>query len=125
MTSDPGRVGSSSRPLAIVGGNCSLQGFDHEGNDPFWTVTGDNVTSLVLTDYNKNGRNELIVGSEDFEIRVFADDEIITEITETESVTNLAAVQVMAWIDYILFESINYIRLILFCTGGQVRVRPG
>ena len=97
MTSDPGRVGSSSRPLAIVGGNCSLQGFDHEGNDPFWTVTGDNVTSLVLTDYNKNGRNELIVGSEDFEIRVFADDEIITEITETESVTNLAAVQVMAW----------------------------
>ena len=21
------------------------------GNDPFWTVTGDNVTSLVLTDY--------------------------------------------------------------------------
>ena len=40
------------------------------GNDPFWTVTGDNVTSLVLTDYNKNGLNELVVGSEDFEIRV-------------------------------------------------------
>ena len=33
-------------------------------------MTGDNVTSLVLTDYNKNGLNELIVGSEDFEIRV-------------------------------------------------------
>ena len=46
-----------------------------------------------MTDYNKNGRNELIVGSEDFEIRVFANDEIITEITETESVTNLTAVQ--------------------------------
>ena len=69
------------------------QGFDYEGNDPFWTVTGDNVTSLVMTDYNKNGNNELIVGSEDFEIRVFANDEIITEITETDSVTNLAAVQ--------------------------------
>ena len=72
------------------------------GNDPFWTVTGDNVTSLVLTDYrcisnyllipiffgyqseslkhihlnkhltccSKNGLNELVVGSEDFEIRV-------------------------------------------------------
>ena len=48
---------------------------------------------MVLTDYNKNGKNELVVGSEDFEIRVFADDEIITEITETESVTNLTAVQ--------------------------------
>ena len=56
-------------------------------------MTGDNVTSLVLTDYNKNGKNELVVGSEDFEIRVFADDEIITEITETESVTNLTSVQ--------------------------------
>ena len=125
MTSDPGRVGSSSRPLAIVGGNCSLQGFDHEGNDPFWTVTGDNVTSLVLTDYNKNGRNELIVGSEDFEIRVFADDEIITEITETESVTNLAAVQVMSWSHKDFNYSNPSIILILFLTGGQVRVRPG
>ena len=82
------------------------------GNDPFWTVTGDNVTSLVLTDYNKNGLNELIVGSEDFEIRVcwliinhqlhqhqhqvFNNDEIVTEITETEAVTHLTAVQVVA-----------------------------
>ena len=31
----------------------SFQGFDYEGNDPFWTVTGDNVTSLILTDYTK------------------------------------------------------------------------
>ena len=89
-----GKLGSSHRPLAIVGGNCSLQGFDCEGNDPFWTVTGDNVTSLVLTDYNKNGFNELVVGSEDFEIRVFNNDEIVTEITETEAVTHLTAVQV-------------------------------
>ena len=65
----------------------------HTGNDPFWTVTGDNVTSLVLTDYNRNGKNELVVGSEDFEIRVFSDDEIVTEITETEAVTHLTAVQ--------------------------------
>ena len=27
-----GKLGSNPRPLAIVGGNCSLQGFDHEGN---------------------------------------------------------------------------------------------
>ena len=49
-----------------------FQGFDYEGNDPFWTVTGDNVSSLCLMDYNDDGKNELIVGSEDFEIR-FAD----------------------------------------------------
>jgi Bardet-Biedl syndrome 2 protein len=32
-------------------------------------VTGDNVSSLCLMDYNDDGKNELIVGSEDFEIR--------------------------------------------------------
>ena len=47
----------------------NISGFDYEGNDPFWTVTGDNVTSLCLMDYNADGKNELIVGSEDFEIR--------------------------------------------------------
>ena len=70
-----------------------ISSFCSSGNDPFWTVTGDNVTSLVLTDYNKNGLNELVVGSEDFEIRVFSDEEIVTEITETEAVTHLTAVQ--------------------------------
>ena len=70
-----GQIGSKdieSNPLAIVGGNCSIQGFDSEGNDPFWTVTGDNVSSLTLMDYNRDGKNELIVGSEDFEIRIFS-----------------------------------------------------
>ena len=33
-----GYLGGFEKPLAVVGGNCSLQGFDHEGNDPFWTV---------------------------------------------------------------------------------------
>ena len=38
----------------------NFQGFDHEGNDPFWTVTGDNVTSLILSDYTKvKGRTDL------------------------------------------------------------------
>ncbi|KAK7870413.1 hypothetical protein R5R35_003747 [Gryllus longicercus] len=86
-----GRLGSFKTPLAIVGGNCSIQGFDFEGNDPFWTVTGDNVCSLALLDYDQDGDNELIVGSEDFEVRVFKEDCIISEQTETEAVTSLVA----------------------------------
>ena len=35
-------------------------------------------------DFNLDGINELIVGSEDFDIRVFRDDEIIHEMSETE-----------------------------------------
>ncbi|XP_072026618.1 BBSome complex member BBS2-like [Amphiura filiformis] len=84
-----GQIGSIDSPLAIVGGNCALQGYDIEGNDLFWTVTGDNVCSLALCDFNSDGKNELIVGSEDFDIRVFQDDEIIAEMTETEAITSL------------------------------------
>ena len=49
-------------------------------------MTGDNVCSLALVDFNMDGINELIVGSEDFDIRVFKDDEIIYEMSETEAI---------------------------------------
>ncbi|XP_061578712.1 Bardet-Biedl syndrome 2 protein homolog [Cololabis saira] len=84
-----GETGDISSPLAIIGGNCALQGFDYEGNDHFWTVTGDNVRSLVLCDFTGDGKNELLVGSEDFDIRVFREDELVSEMTENETVTSL------------------------------------
>ncbi|XP_023240900.1 Bardet-Biedl syndrome 2 protein homolog [Centruroides sculpturatus] len=87
-----GDLGNRHKPLALIGGNCSIQGFDHEGNDSFWTVTGDNVSSMSLCDFNQDGLNELLVGSEDFDIRVFKDDEIISEMTETEAVTGLCPI---------------------------------
>jgi len=31
------------QPVVIVGGNCSLTGFDYDGEERFWTVSGDNV----------------------------------------------------------------------------------
>ncbi|XP_063467949.1 Bardet-Biedl syndrome 2 protein isoform X3 [Symphalangus syndactylus] len=80
-----GTLGDISSPLAIIGGNCALQGFNHEGSDLFWTVTGDNVNSLALCDFDGDGKKELLVGSEDFDIRVFKEDEIVAEMTETES----------------------------------------
>lgn len=54
-----GNLGSIGVPLALVGGNCSIQGFDWQGNDPFWTVTGDNVRSLTLVDFDNDGLNEV------------------------------------------------------------------
>ncbi|XP_058244543.1 Bardet-Biedl syndrome 2 protein homolog [Hemibagrus wyckioides] len=84
-----GKLGNIQSPLAIVGGNCALQGFDHEGNDQFWTVTGDNVRSMVLCDFTGDGKNELLVGSEDFDIRVFREDELVSEMAENETVTSL------------------------------------
>lgn len=84
-----GKLGTIEPPLAVIGGNCSIQGFDLDGNDSFWTVTGDNVCSLALVDFDGDGRNELVVGSEDFDIRVFREDEIMAEMTETEAITCL------------------------------------
>uniref|UniRef100_A0A8D3DDY3 Bardet-Biedl syndrome 2 protein homolog n=1 Tax=Scophthalmus maximus TaxID=52904 RepID=A0A8D3DDY3_SCOMX len=84
-----GKLGDIRSPLAIIGGNCALQGFDYAGADHFWTVTGDNVRSLVLFDFTGDGKNELLVGSEDFDIRVFKEDELVSEMTENETVTSL------------------------------------
>ena len=43
----------------------------------FIQVTGDNVCSLALCDFNSDNYPELIVGSEDYDIRVFQNDELI------------------------------------------------
>lgn len=79
-----GNLGSIREPCAVVGGNCSIIALNNSGEEVLWTVTGDNITSLALIDYNSDGSNELIVGSEDFDIRVFKDDEIVSEMSETE-----------------------------------------
>ncbi|XP_060779796.1 Bardet-Biedl syndrome 2 protein homolog [Neoarius graeffei] len=84
-----GKLGNIQSPLAVVGGNCALQGFNYEGNDLFWTVTGDNVRSMVLCDFTGDGKNELLVGSEDFDIRVFREDELVFEMAENETITSL------------------------------------
>lgn len=42
------------------------------------------MCSLALSDFAGEGISELIVGSEDYDIRVFREDEIIAEMTETE-----------------------------------------
>lgn len=41
-----GNLGKYDTPLLIIGGNCSIQGFDWKGQDIYWTVTGDNVRSI-------------------------------------------------------------------------------
>ena len=64
-----GKLGGQAIPMAFVGGNCSIQGFDKDGGDVFWTVTGDNVSSMTFCDVDEDGDLELLVGSDDFEVR--------------------------------------------------------
>ncbi|KAH3765972.1 DNA topoisomerase 1 [Pelomyxa schiedti] len=85
-----GTLGESNVQQAIVGGNCNIQGFDGTGEEQFFTVTGDNVTSMGVLDFNSDGTNELIVGSEDFDIRAFSStSELLAEVNESNVVTGL------------------------------------
>lgn len=88
-----GTIPSIPSPLVVVGGNCSIEGFDAEGDDLFWTVTGDNVSALALRDPSGEGKNELVVGSEDYEIRIFEKEEVICEVTEADVVSGLTFIR--------------------------------
>lgn len=33
-------------PMIVVGGNCSIYGYDYNNEERFWTVTGDNAGAL-------------------------------------------------------------------------------
>lgn len=84
---------SNLKPMLFAGGNCSIVGFNDTGQESFWTVTGDNVSALCLSDINGDGLNELIVGSEDFEIRSFRNEELISEQTEADKIIDLKQVE--------------------------------
>eukprot|EP00928_Gymnodinium_smaydae_P046709 TRINITY_DN31132_c0_g1_i1.p1 TRINITY_DN31132_c0_g1~~TRINITY_DN31132_c0_g1_i1.p1 ORF type:complete len:723 (-),score=166.02 TRINITY_DN31132_c0_g1_i1:61-2229(-) len=84
-----GNLPQIEAPACVVGGNCSVQAFDHEGNELFWTVTGDNVSALAFCDVNADGVQELICGTEDFEIRFFQNESVLLELTETDVVIRL------------------------------------
>uniref|UniRef100_A0ABI7W4A5 Bardet-Biedl syndrome 2 protein homolog n=1 Tax=Felis catus TaxID=9685 RepID=A0ABI7W4A5_FELCA len=77
----------------LVGTQTNLLAYDvYNNSDLFYReVTGDNVHSLALCDFDGDGKKELLVGSEDFDIRVFKEDEIIAEMTETEIITSLCS----------------------------------
>ncbi|KAH9579875.1 Ciliary BBSome complex subunit 2 [Trypanosoma melophagium] len=107
--------GGFPTPLAVVGGNCTINGFDERGDEVLWTVTGDQVTSLMLmpwdaSDNEKNNYNStakpayttvdtsvdsehrplaLVAASEDFELRIFDGEETIASITEVDRVNQL------------------------------------
>lgn len=50
-----GNVPSLPSPLALVGGNCSIQGFEQAGEELYWTVVGDNVSALAMVDTTGDG----------------------------------------------------------------------
>lgn len=81
------------QPIVLVGGNCSITGFDVDGEERFWTVSGDNVQSLAMVDFNNDGADELVAGSDDFAIRIFKGEEIIHDVSEKAKVMHLSKIE--------------------------------
>lgn len=88
-----GKLANISFPVVVAGGNCSVLGYNNDGLEVFWTVTADNVASMTLCDVDNDGANELIIGSDDFEIRCYKNEKLVGEITEADKVTHLHSLE--------------------------------
>ena len=49
-------------------------------------VTGDNVSALAFCDVDDDSKKEMLVGTEDYEIRVLRQEYVLKEIAETDVV---------------------------------------
>jgi len=88
-----GHIVTIPKPLLLVGGNCSIQGFDQYAEEQYWTVTGDNVSAICFCDIDEDGESELIVGSDDFAIRAFKNEDIVFEVTESARISHLLTIK--------------------------------
>lgn len=55
-------------------------------------MSGDNVGALAFVDFDGDGVDELVAGSDDFAIRVFKGEEIVHDITEKSKVLLLSKI---------------------------------
>ena len=85
------QLGWTITPSVVVGGVCCILGTDSRGTEQFWTVTGDRVTALAMSNVTGKGRSELLAGSDDFSIQALYQDSVAAVIVEAEKVIGLAA----------------------------------
>lgn len=80
-------------PLIVTGGNLSITGFDCNSEELFWTVTGDIANSMTVLDFDFDTEKELVVGSDDYSIRVYKGEEMIFDINEDSKVILLSKIE--------------------------------
>lgn len=85
------QLAGSDQKIAVVGGNCSLLGFDAEGQERFWTVASDNVTALTPIPWTPKALNALLAGADDYEIRALLNEEVVCSVTECDKIMQLVA----------------------------------
>jgi len=83
-------------PVVVAGGNCSLQAFGPDGAEAAWLVTSDQVSALTSGPALGGGApsaaaRDLLVASDDMELRAFRGDSVVMEVTETARASGLSA----------------------------------
>lgn len=71
-------VKKEEHALAFVGGNCSIYGYDHEGEEVYWNVTGGDVTAMHVA--QGEGQSLLVVSADDFTTTVFRGEEMLFQL---------------------------------------------
>ncbi|KAH8853987.1 Bardet-Biedl syndrome 2 protein like [Schistosoma japonicum] len=79
--------------IIFIGGYCSLIALNSSGAELFWTVTGDVISAITCLSYENNEGyvNDIVVGSEDCTVRIFRNESIVQELSETDVVTRLVS----------------------------------
>ncbi|THD22172.1 Bardet-Biedl syndrome 2 protein [Fasciola hepatica] len=91
------KLNTKNQAIVLIGGRCSLIALDENGTEVFWTVMGESVMSLAVTepdnalDGTEEDTNQLVIGSDDCRIRIMHRNVILRELIETEAVTLLVA----------------------------------
>ncbi|XP_050077103.1 Bardet-Biedl syndrome 2 protein homolog [Anopheles maculipalpis] len=77
----------------IVGGNAVVRGYNQDGTEVLWLITAGSVVTLLLIDIDKDGQNELIIGTDDGCIRIYKKEALLHEFTEGNEIQNLVALR--------------------------------
>lgn len=69
-------------PTIIVGGNSSVAAIDIDSEERFWTVSGGLVNAVTFLDFDNDGVEEMVTGSDDSAIRILKGEESLFEVQE-------------------------------------------
>ncbi|XP_051169367.1 Bardet-Biedl syndrome 2 protein homolog isoform X1 [Leptopilina boulardi] len=83
------RLGWIKQQVIIVGGNCSVTVMDHEGNELYWTIASGIVKVIIAFDFDGDAQNELLIGTEDSEIKAQKETLVMWQVKETSPVSAL------------------------------------
>ncbi|XP_055642669.1 Bardet-Biedl syndrome 2 protein homolog isoform X2 [Toxorhynchites rutilus septentrionalis] len=84
------------RDVLVIGGSSNflgvIKGFNADGDEIIWLITPGGVNCMMLMDIDKDGQNELIVGTDEGCIKIYKKDALLHEFTEGSEIQNLIMV---------------------------------